>query len=250
MATNIDPIQSAPIPEYSLHDSGSVALASLLGSPVAGGTLMAINYRRIGLRGKAVGAFAIGLGLTVLCVLLGYFIPSGGSTGVAIGLVFGMRQLAKQQQGAAVDQHIIQGGPVASKWGAVGVGMAWLTVLVAGILAVAFGVETLTSAKLVIGSKDNIIYSGSSTKQDAQALGDALKADGYFTDRGASVLLEKGKSGTTVSFVVREGFWDNPDNVTAFGEVARQVAPSIGGLPLTVRLVDSKLEVKKEVAVK
>src|ERR1700719_4483258 len=108
MATNIDPIQSPPIPAYSLYDSGSVAIASLLGSPVAGGTLMAINYRRMGMRGKATGAFALGLGITILACALGYFIPSGASTGVAVGLVVAMRQIAKQQQGAAVDQHIIQ----------------------------------------------------------------------------------------------------------------------------------------------
>jgi len=34
-----------------------------------------------------------------------------------------------------------------------------------------------------------VIYSGTATEAQATALGNALKADGYFSDRGVSVLL-------------------------------------------------------------
>jgi hypothetical protein len=39
---------TAPAPSYRLFDATSVFIASLLGSPVAGVTLMALNYRRMG----------------------------------------------------------------------------------------------------------------------------------------------------------------------------------------------------------
>lgn len=246
--------ESAPIPSYSLYDSGGVMVAALFGSPLAGGHLMAMNYRRMGMANKAAVAFSVGLGITILGVALGYVIPSYASTGLAIGMVIAMRQYAIAQQGPAVNEHIARSGLISSKWAAFGIGMAWLAAILLVIFAVAFGVEMLTGAKrgtkVVFGSNDNITYSGAATKQDADALGAALKAANYFTDRGASVLLAKDKSGTTISFAVREGFWDNPANVAGFEALVREVAPSVGGLPVTLRLVNATLEIKKETEVK
>jgi hypothetical protein len=53
-----------------------------------------------------------------------------------------------------------------------------------------------------------------------------------------------------VSFVVKSGLWDDSKYVAAFEQVARGVAPSVGGLPMKMRLVDSSEEVKKEVSLK
>jgi hypothetical protein len=243
------------VPGYSLYDSGGVMVAALFGSPLAGGHLMAMNYRRMGMVNKATVAFAVALGITILGVALGYVIPSYASTGLAIGMVVAMRQYAIAQQGPAVNEHIVHGGLISSKWAAFGIGMAWLAALVVVIFAGAFGWALLTGTKpgtkVVFGTNDNITYSGTATRQDADALGQALKAAGYFTDRGASVLLSKDKTaGTILSFAVREGFWDNPQNVAGFEALVHDVAPSVGGLPVTLRLVNANLEIKKESTVK
>ena len=78
--------------------------------------------------------------------------------------------------------------------------------------------------KVVIGTKDEIQISGASTKEDAKALGQVLQTSGYFKDRGVSVLLDRtkdagtnaSKPATTVSFVVKEGFWEKPEMVAGF----------------------------------
>ena len=62
--------------------------------------------------------------------------------------------------------------------------------------------------KVIIGTQDEVFYSGSATKDQATALGNALKGDGYFQDKGVTVLLDKESSGTTISFVVKDGFWN------------------------------------------
>lgn len=80
------------------------------------------------------------------------------------------------------------------------------------------------------------------------ALGDALKKAGYLEDRGVTILLSKGE-GTVLSLVVKEGIWDKPSSVTAYQNLARQVAPSIGGLPLNLRLVNSSLASKREMTI-
>ncbi len=96
-----------------------------------------------------------------------------------------------------------------------------------------------------IGTKDEVIYSGTATKDLAAALGNALKTDGYFQDQGASVLLDKETSGTTISYVVQDGTWNQSGIVAKFDEVTREVASSVGGLPLNVQLVNDSKTVEK-----
>jgi hypothetical protein len=99
---------------------------------------------------------------------------------------------------------------------------------------------------VTIGTKDQVIYSGQATKDQATALGNALKTDGYFQDRGVSVLLNKGSSGTAISYVVQDGVWNKPDMVSAFETITRGVAPTVGGLPVDMRLVNTTEVVEKD----
>jgi hypothetical protein len=98
---------------------------------------------------------------------------------------------------------------------------------------------------VTIGTKDQVIYSGTATKDQATALGNALKSDGYFTDQGVTVLLDKESSGTTISYVVKDGTWNQAGIVAKFDEVTREVASSVGGLPLNVQLVNTDKTVEK-----
>jgi hypothetical protein len=90
-----------------------------------------------------------------------------------------------------------------------------------------------------------VIFSGTATEAQATALGNELKSDGYFTDRGVSVLLNIGANGTTISFVVGDGVWNQKGMMGQFEELGREVASTVGGLPVTVQLVDTKEEVQK-----
>jgi hypothetical protein len=98
---------------------------------------------------------------------------------------------------------------------------------------------------VTIGTKDEVIYSGSATEAQATALGNALKSDGYFQDRGVTVLLNIGGNGTTLSFVVGDGVWNEAGTMGQFEEVGREVADSVGGLPVTVQLMDTHEDVEK-----
>jgi hypothetical protein len=133
-----------------------------------------------------------------------------------------------------------------SKGGAFGFGLAICAVIVGCVFLSAYASR---DPSITIGTKDDISYSGSATKSDAQALGNALKEIGYLKDRGVSVSLAKGKDGTIVSFVVKQGAWNDPDIVSQFEEIGREIAPSVGGFPIRVRLLNSDREVQKESAV-
>ncbi len=118
-----------------------------------------------------------------------------------------------------------------------------LAVLLGVICAALY--ETQNHKVVIIGTKDQVIYSGLATKANAMALGNALKSNEYFQDRGVTVLLEKGFGTTTISFGVQDGVWNHPGMLSSFEELAREVAPAVGGLPVQVRLVNSNLEVKE-----
>jgi hypothetical protein len=94
---------------------------------------------------------------------------------------------------------------------------------------------------------DAVYYEGYSTLADAQALAQKLKAVGFFTGRGVNVFLKKHTNGTTLAFVVVDGAWNDAKMVSGFETIARSVAPSIGGLPIDMRLLSTTLVVEKDV---
>jgi hypothetical protein len=231
------------VPTYKLFDSTSVGIATLLGSALAGATLMAINYRRLGKATEAVIAMIIAAAAMAIVIGVGSWVPATASSAVAILLVVLTRSIANQVQGAAIERHVNEGGELASRWKAAGVGLVWLALIFGGI--VLFVCLQQSTSKVVIGTRDEVYYSDGATKQEAQSLGSALQTISYFHDAGSSVLLSK-KDGMAVSFVVRDGIWDQPQMIGGFQEIGREVAPSVGGFPLKVRLVNANRVIMKE----
>ena len=240
------PAPDAPV--WSLYDYRAVGVAAFFGSPLAGSILMAVNNRRLGRTAAAVMAAGAGTVVTALLLVLAFAVSSDAMRALPIVLMVATMYSAKGLQGAAVEQHVKRGGRLASRWAAFGIGIAVLALIASVVFAIVFAENT--PEKVTIGAKDEIEYSGKATAQDARALGQALKAEGFLQDRGVTVLLSRGADGATVSFVVKAGLWDDAKYVAAFEQVARGVAPSVGGLPMKMRLVDSSEEVKKEVSLK
>ena len=248
------PPEALTPPSYKLFDSVSVLLATLLGSPVAGTVLMGVNYRRLGKVGLAAIAIAAGGAATALAIIFGNMIPPALSTVVAIGLLLTTKSCAQVLQGPALADHVSRGGKLGSRWAAAGIGVAFLAVIFGVVFVVILGKDiaggrtsTSEKTKVTIGTNDTLYYSDASTKDDAEALGNKLKEIGYFTDRGVTVLLSKKKNDAVVSFVVKDGVWNNPDTVTAFQQIGGTIAPVLGKSAVDVRMVDKEAqETKKE----
>jgi len=107
----------------------------------------------------------------------------------------------------------------------------------------------MTIGRVPAGSKDEVFYYGSATEADGKALVEAFTKEGFLADRGASAMLAKGGDNTSISFVVKDGAWEDPQEVAYFERLVRAVAPSVGGLPIKLRLVDSKVHSHDEVLV-
>jgi hypothetical protein len=102
-----------------------------------------------------------------------------------------------------------------------------------------------TTPAVTIGTKDHVIYTGTATPDQATALGNALKTVGFFTDQGSIAVLNMGANGTTIAFVVGDNTWSQPGVLSLAEETGRRVAPTVGGLPITVQLMDNQGNVHK-----
>lgn len=132
------------------------------------------------------------------------------------------------------------------------IGPKWIAFIVGGaLLATVIGGEIAlhSSDKKVAIGNDDVYYYRRATKEDALALGDALKRIGFFDGRGTSVLLWEGGGPTVISFAVNQGAWNHPGEVSNFAEIARRIAPSVGGFPIQVHLIDAGRNIRKEFTV-
>ncbi len=230
-------------PKYTLFDSNAVALATLFGTPAAGGSLMALNYRRLGQAPKGAMTLMVTIAVAALAILITWNLPRGVTTILGIGLLLGTQWSARLLQGQAVKDHTDRGGRLGSKGRAFGFGLAiFCAILICSLI----GFRLTRDPSITIGTHDDISYSGSATKSDAQALGNRLKEIGYLKDRGVSVSVAKGNQGTIVSFVIKEGAWNDPNVVSEFEEIGREIAPAVGGFPMRVRLLNTDRDVEKE----
>jgi hypothetical protein len=115
----------------------------------------------------------------------------------------------------------------------------------AGVIVASAWLTGCGTSKVKIG-KDEVGYAGKATKEEAKALGEAMKAGNYFQDRGVTVLLTKDNKGTTISYAVKDGVWDDQDSVAQYGLLTTRVASTAGGLPITMRLVNVNFDTKRE----
>jgi hypothetical protein len=90
-------------------------------------------------------------------------------------------------------------------------------------------------------------YSGSATEAQAQALAEAFHK--ALADKELTVLFSVNQGKREIAIVVHDGTWDDAATVEGLQNFVRLVADSAGGLPITLRLIDSALDSKKEVPV-
>lgn len=109
--------------------------------------------------------------------------------------------------------------------------------------------EQVVHPYLQVGANDVVGYTGTATEEEAKKLAEQLKTIGYLQDHGTTILLSKGAGGTVVSFVVKDGAWTDEETVAKFQEIGGSIAPSVGGAPIKVRMLNTVLRKQKELAI-
>src|SRR5215471_590850 len=119
-----------PIATAALYHYRAIIGATVLGSPIAGAVLMAVNYRRLG---KPIAAAAVLVGGFALVALI-LLMTSGATLEVqskasAFGVAT-MALVAKLLQRKYVQEHVSTGGSLASGWDAFGIALVCLILIV------------------------------------------------------------------------------------------------------------------------
>ena len=126
-------------PHYKLYSIGSIVLATFLGSPLAGGVLMAINYARLGRTAAAIHA-VVWSAAAITAIIGGTMLLSDDTNIpnlVAIApQVIGMYFVARALQERDIESHQQSGGQLASAWGAAGIAIAAAVLILVVLFAV------------------------------------------------------------------------------------------------------------------
>lgn len=114
------------VPSGRLYSEWQTALATWLGSPLAGCLLLARNYEVLENRRAAWQSLAAGVAGTLLLFAVIVVLPENfpAGRGISIATGFAMHQITKQLQGAAIDEHLKAGGEKGS----------WAVTVFAGIV--------------------------------------------------------------------------------------------------------------------
>jgi len=247
-------MQADARPIDGLYSPRQILLASVLGGPLAGAVLMALNYRRLGRRAVACQAVLLGGTALVALLALGFVLrASATGTGLGVGAACGTSYIAERVQGTAYKEHIKRGGRRASSWRAAGVGLCSMAIVVAGILACVLSVQALhpdwMEPKVAIRPGEEVYFTGDATEDDARRLARFLTQEGVFDGRGRkTVLLAKGDRGYTVSLVVPQKVWEDDNAVLGLETLAVRISNfALDHRTVEIRLCDSSMTTKRVV---
>jgi hypothetical protein len=237
-------------PGYKLHSPGDAALATFLGSPLAGCIVLAINYFKLGRSLAGWQAILLGLLASIALVTLGVKMPAH-SPGflVAVVSLIATYGLAKALQGSIYENHLSEGGEKASGWIAAGIGIACLGVLFAGIVAWFVVDYQYFTTRVRFGPDEEVIYADGATEAEAQKLGKLLQDERYFNGVGGkTVRITRDGNRAVVDFVVQENAWLDLEIVKSFEQLKPRLSQEIfDGRPVQIRLIDESMEVRKTI---
>lgn len=124
--------EAAPVPGARLYALGGIGLATFVGSPIAGGLLIAANYRALGQPGKAPATLVLFLLASVAVLALALVVPeSVPNAAFIVPQLLVTLAVARWLQGDAIRAHQARGGQMHSNWRAFG----WSVLVAVGMLA-------------------------------------------------------------------------------------------------------------------
>jgi hypothetical protein len=167
-APSPEPLRAPPARLFTL---GQILVASLLSTALAGAILYGLNERRLG-RPRAMW-LPIGLGVVamVLVVTLSFVVDGDQHhlTWIGHALGFGMWDIAKRQQGVAIEAHLASGG----RRGSIGGVIAAIFGTAAIVIAMAVGAYLLSNPfgeQLKLGDS-SVYYTKGVTVEQARKVG-------------------------------------------------------------------------------
>jgi hypothetical protein len=230
------------------YSPAQVALATLLGWPLAGAILLAVNAHRRGDRDASSMTVFIGMLSTAALMSALYILPPDVP---GLASVVGFPALAAYLVARLVRRgESGQPPPPCASWG-------WTvaTGLICGLatvgLVLAFPPEQADDVQtLQFRRGEEIRYTAGATAADARALGARLHQIGYFDGRQNKTVRLSTRDGTVViAFVLKTGRWRNPNVIRVFRHMRADLAERIfPERPVEIHLCNDQFEAQKRLA--
>lgn len=234
--------------DKALHSTGSVALATLLGSPIAGAIVLAISLNRLNRKTAAWIVLVAGAMLTIFLMVISIFETLGNDIPSSVYVwpqIFGAWFVSRQLVGNAVDQQRQAGGQIASRWIAAGIGVLSLAGVL-GITVTGLVLHQGIDLAAILGDfgqqvsfgDDEIFLDGDANTEDAEILAALLTEEEFFGQNGVSVRISQRNGAWTVSFVVQEDATHDDEILEGFRYLGQSIQDAGLGPPLTIELCD------------
>jgi hypothetical protein len=139
-ASDVDAAPPVPVGqdafERPLFSPKQIGWATFFGSLFAGIFMLQLNFRAMRQRDDANKALGLGLLVAAAVLALVMFLPRGITTGVNLGVAWGVFKLTDHLQGKAFSVHRAAGGARRSNWLVFGIIMAAVVTVMVAIAAV------------------------------------------------------------------------------------------------------------------
>ncbi|MBS0658144.1 MAG: hypothetical protein JSR82_07855 [Verrucomicrobia bacterium] len=111
---------------------------------------------------------------------------------------------------------------------------------------IAVGRNDIMGKQFKVSDHESVYYAGQATEEEAKRAAEALKAEQYFGgSSNKDVIIRRDENGPAISFVVG-GNWTDEKIQEALRGLGGRVADKALARPVTVRLIDPKLNTLKE----
>jgi hypothetical protein len=228
---------------HPIYSAGRITLATLIGGPLGGSWLMALNYKRFAEPRNARMAIALGVLGTAAAIAL-WLAVGGAELWLVIAPVIAVGLLALLLQGTAYDQHVAVGGSRGSSWRAVGVGAVSLVVYLAVILGSITIQWVATTPNKVMFGGNSVFYADGASRVEAELVGKELFAREPNPDKSRwGVEVRRDGNRPVIAFIVLLGQIKSSDKQTQsdFHEFAEPLSRAVyGGAPVDIWLIDGR----------
>ncbi len=141
VAVVAEPVDAPAGAGMPLFRMSGIGIATFFGTLMAGGLLMALNYRALGRPERVWPVIALSLGASVIVGVLAWVLPEQVPSIVfTVAQLVAITQAAKATQGPDIDARIAAGLPMRSNWLAFGISLLVLAgvfaLIAVGVLAV------------------------------------------------------------------------------------------------------------------
>ena len=139
VADAVERLPTEVSPDTMLYSVGQITLATFLGAPLAGGWLIARNYKALGQPEKAGMNLFWSIVGTLVLIGLAFVLPDNfPNIGISVVSVIAVKSWADAQFGKLLGRHRAANGKVHSWWRAVGIGVLCLAIMITAIMIVVF----------------------------------------------------------------------------------------------------------------